>query len=137
MKLFVAIDPGVSTGIAIWDVHEGGFSEISTTSILRAFETLRANKSHIELVIVEDAREVKYKTSRVKAQGAGSVKRDCQIWEEFLRMEGIRSKFVRPSKRITKLDAVMFERITGWKKRTSSHARDAAMILYTSKGILK
>jgi hypothetical protein len=35
-----------------------------------------------------------------------------------------------PAKGATKLDPDFFKALTGWKKRTSEHARDAAMIVF-------
>lgn len=135
-RKLIGIDTGVNTGVSIWNVSEGRFELITSTSILKAFEIIRAHKSYIEMVYVEDARQVKYKTSRYKAQGAGSVKRDCGIWEEFLAMEKIPSTFVRPQKAITKIDAARFKRMTRWEGRTNEHGRDAAMLIYGRKGIL-
>ena len=63
-------------------------------------------------------------------QGVGSVKRDCSIWEEFLKHHGLEYRALRPQRGGTKWDAADFKRITGWAKRTSGHGRDAAVLVF-------
>ena len=62
--------------------------------------------------------------------GAGSIKRDCEIWEEFAALYGIPIQFIPPRKGLTKWDAETFNKMTGWKGRTSNHARDAALLVW-------
>jgi hypothetical protein len=62
--------------------------------------------------------------------GAGSVKRDCAIWEDFCRDLGIDYIPVPPQAGLTKWPADYFNKVTGWKGRTSDHARDAALLVY-------
>lgn len=132
-RILIGIDTGVKTGFAVWCIQEKRFLEISTCSILDAMERVQYYKggiSDLEGLYIEDARKVKYKTSTVKAQGAGSIKRDCQIWEEFVNRYQIKATFLRPNKDLTKFSKDKFAQLTGWKKRTSEHARDAAMLVY-------
>ena len=65
-----------------------------------------------------------------RAQGAGYVKAHCQIWEDFLTDYQIPFEAIAPRRNVTKLSADQFARITGYKGRTSEHARDAAMLVY-------
>lgn len=136
-RVIIGIDPGVKTGVAVYDLLEREFISLDTLSILKAIELVKMYKPVSKVVLVEDARQVQYKTDRVKAQGAGSIKRDCKIWEEFLVSENMESAFLRPSKKITKLDESLFKRLSGWTKRTSNHARDAGMIVLSWKGVNK
>jgi hypothetical protein len=98
--------------------------------ILDAMEMVLDHKENIISVIVEDARFVKFKVKRERAQGAGSVKRDAQIWEDFLEKHSIPYKMVRPNKRITKWEARRFAEYTGWTKKTNDHSRDAGMLSF-------
>lgn len=132
-KKYIGIDAGVNTGVAIWDAKQRAFKSIGTMTILQAMKLILSEIDGLQMVIVEDARQVVYKTSREKAQGAGSVKRDCQIWEEFLTENKIRCIFVRPKKQITKWTKEKFESFTGYNKQTSQHGRDAAMLVYGHK----
>lgn len=84
------------------------------------------------LVRVEDARQAKYGRQKDahRLRGAGSVMRDAKIWEDFLTREKIPFEMIRPRKGFTKWKADTFNRFTGWKGRSTSHGRDAAMLVY-------
>ena len=91
-------------------------------------------------VYFEDARQRKWlpkDTSsseyRGHLMGAGSVKRDSVIWQDALTDWGIPFEMVPPRAGATKWDADTFARITGYKGRTSNHARDAALLVYGRK----
>lgn len=138
----IGIDTGSHTGFAVWD--GSSFTEIDTKSISAAIlETLRYasnfGRENVR-VYIEDARlrtwiprEKSIAEYRGKLMGAGSVKRDAAIWEEFCREEEIPLEKVPPRNNTTKLSAAAFARITGWKARTSEHARDAAMLVFGRK----
>ena len=140
IKVVIGIDSGVNTGFAIWGVSMKAFIGVVCTNILSAMEDIlklkNSDEYEIVSVVVEDARQVKYKTSKYKAQGAGSVKRDCQIWEDFLKRHDINHRFVRPNAKITKLNADVFKRTTGYQGKTNEHGRDAAMLVINTKGII-
>lgn len=137
--IHIGIDTGRHTGFAVWDGTR--FVELDTKSISAAIlETLRyaANFGRENVTVyIEDARlrtwiprEKSLAEFKGRAQGAGSVKRDCSIWEDFCAEEGIRLVKVPPKYNTTKLSAAAFARITGYKGRTSEHARDAAMLVF-------
>lgn len=131
----IGIDSGVNTGIAIWNCSTGQFVDIKTTMIHRAMETVRQYAvSHKIRVIVEDARKATYgrntETDYHKAQGAGSVKRDGKIWEDFLTDLKVPFEMKRPVKSKTKLSKESFQIITKYKGITSNHSRDAALLVY-------
>jgi len=132
-KIIIGIDPGVKTGFAVWLPHLKKFARIETMKIHEAMKTIYQLMDYNELeVYIEDARLRKWfgPRSRQKLQGAGSVKRDCKIWDDFLKDEGIKYHMVHPMQGGTKLDKIQFEKITGWNKRTSEHSRDAAMLVF-------
>jgi hypothetical protein len=140
----VGIDPGVNTGVAIWSAKMFSLQSVETMTIIQAMERVlgawrSAQTQSIELiVIVEDARrrtrfdkadkeEEGYREGS-RREGVGSVKRDSKIWEEFLTHHGIPFEMRMP--RGTKMEPDAFSRLTGWKERTSKHARDAAMVVF-------
>lgn len=140
-RYWIGIDPGTKTGFAVWDSDKRQFVEMDTKSISAALlDALRyaANFGRDNVTIVmEDARkrvwlprEKDISEYRGKLMGAGSVKRDCSIWEEFCREEDIRLVLVPPRKGATKWDADYFKKVTGWDGRTSNHARDAALLVF-------
>lgn len=82
-------------------------------------------------IYIEDARQRKWVTGGCeKLQGVGSVKRDCQRWQEFCEYHGIDFELVAPKNNRTKTTASEFKRITGWQQRTNEHGRDAAMLIF-------
>ncbi|TGK36291.1 hypothetical protein EHO65_18230 [Leptospira andrefontaineae] len=141
-RYYIGIDPGTKTGFAVWNTETRKFEEICTLSIDEAIKKLTDNigkpipglidMRQDLLVLVEDARKRKWfgKNGRGKLQGAGSIKRDCTIWEKFLTKNKIPFEMVHPMAGRTKWNAQDFKKYTGWTKRTSEHARDAALIVF-------
>ena len=127
----VGIDPGTKTGLAV--KYRGKFISIETTRIYNAIKVFQAyaKTGHTVFVRIEDARLRTYfgKTDREKLQGAGSIKRDCAIWEEVLNELQIPFEFVHP-KNAKATTAEMFKKFTGWEGRTSIHAREAASLIW-------
>ena len=140
--LYIGIDPGVNTGFAVWDTTRRQFLRVETLRITEALlAVLSLQEGGGELwLIFEDARQRKWlprETSnseyRGKLMGAGSVKRDCDIWEEFCTAHHIAFSALPPRKGLTKWTPESFARQTGWTGRTSNHARDAAMLVFQRK----
>lgn len=126
--IYIGIDPGTKTGIAVWDSAAKRFHAIFTLTIFDAINYVKEWHHSNSTIIMEDARLRKWfgNSGREKLQGAGSVKRDCAIWEEVFP----NIVKVAPKNNKTKLDQAAFERLTGWKGRTSVHGRDAAMLVF-------
>ena len=134
--IFIGVDTGTHTGVAVWDSDEREFLEIKTMMLHQALQFVITmcqvwNRENV-MVLFEDARQRKWfgYNSDAKMQGAGSVKRDAAIWEEFCTDYEIAFRALPPAKGATKLKPDYFKAITGWKGKTSEHARDAAMIVF-------
>lgn len=134
---FIGIDTGTKTGFAVWDGKR--FLEIETLKLWQALDRVRRMKEQGEdiTVVFEDARQRKWlpreksiSQYRGKMMGAGSVKRDAVIWEEFCVDNGIKFFSTPPAKGLTKWSPQTFSEVTGWKGRTSNHGRDAALLVY-------
>lgn len=132
MKYLVGIDPGTKTGFTVIS-DEDGMVVCTTTTIVKAQQWI--------LKLLERASvEVWFEDSRLRAwfgskgrealQGAGSIKRDCSVWEEFCQEYKIAYRCIAPQHVATKINAKSFRRITGWPHRTSEHARDSAMLVF-------
>ena len=134
--IYIGIDPGTHTGIAVWSHQEQRFFALGTKTMYEATEDVLnlVNKYGRDNIFVrfEDARKRNWfgNAGREQLQGAGSIKRDCSLWEEFLTAKNIPFAAVAPKANRTKMTAEQFERYTGWAKRTSEHARDAAMLVF-------
>jgi len=139
-RYYIGIDPGKNTGFAVWDAEARRLVRVETLEIIPALMAVldyRGGVGDDPVVVFEDARkrtwiprEKNLSEYRGRLMGAGSIKRDCEIWEEFCAREGIRYNAVPPRKGVTKWDADQFKRITGWAGRTSNHARDAALLVF-------
>lgn len=83
-------------------------------------------------VRIEDARKRTWfgNAGREQLQGAGSIKRDCKIWEDFLTDNNIPFELVAPKNNKTKINASVFKKITRWQVQTNEHSRDAAMLVF-------
>ena len=132
-KVLIGVDPGTHTGFAV-KTH-GVYLTIETTTIYEALQRVvnLANDvmpKHEILVRFEDARLRTFfgKSDREKLQGAGSVKRDCAIWEEVLTMYSIPFQRIHP-KYVKATTAEQFKTLTGWPGQTSIHAREAAWLI--------
>lgn len=131
--IILGIDPGVKTGLAMWNKQEKKMTAIYSSGILMVMKAVLSVPPGILIKIrMEDARKRKWfgKTQREVLQGAGSIKRDCQIWEEFFLLHELPYELVPPKNNKTKLDAKLFSNMTGWKSRTNEHERDAGMLVY-------
>ena len=130
--LLIGIDAGVNTGFATWD---GESLTLDTLTITRAMAKVMVLKEATDCnihVFVEDARKRHWfgNAGRERLMGAGSVMRDCSIWEDFLTEQGIQFTLVPPKYNMTKLDADRFRAMTHYKGKTNEHNRDAAMLVF-------
>jgi len=138
----IGIDPGTHTGVAVWDSREGKFLSLETLPIHRALEKVKEMSHpfwhmdrlyHDDIqVVFEDARQRTWfgkGDTYAKLQGAGSVKRDCSIWEDFCKDYGIPFQAKPPVKGATKVSAEYFKMVSHYTGRTSEHSRDAAMLV--------
>lgn len=135
--LIVGIDPGVQTGMARWDTRAARFTSVETLPIHRALAAVLEPRP--ALVVFEDARMRTWfgKMDREHAkyggavrEGAGSIKRDCGIWDAFLTETGLPFLPRKPKSGQTKWNPEHFSRVTGWAPRTSEHARDAGVLVF-------
>lgn len=94
------------------------------------------NHTNHVFIRVEDARLRKWipyqkneKAEAGRREGAGSVKRDAKIWEDFLTDIGADFEMVAPKNNKTKVTAAFFKKLTGYQGKTNEHERDAAMLV--------
>lgn len=138
--IWIGIDTGVHTGLAIWDSQGRRFLSIELLKIHRAMDVVealaKANPGAVR-ARVEDARQRKWipnmgsiRNEIGRAKGAGSVERDCSIWEDFLADINVPCEMVAPKNNVTKLRQEAFSNLTGWTQRTNEHERDAAMLVF-------
>lgn len=134
-KYFIGIDCGVQTGICIWSKWDKRIRQLATIKIHKAMETVKywhsTNPGQVK-VRVEDARKRKWfgDAGRAQLQGAGSIKRDAKIWEDFLTDLGVDYEMVAPKNNTTKLTTEKFKLITKYNGASTEHSRDSAMLVF-------
>lgn len=135
-RYYIGIDTGTNTGFAVWSKELKELTRVETLPIHKAIEQIRCIveiKENLPVLIrVEDARKRKWfgNSGREQLQGAGSIKRDAKIWEDFLTDLGVDFELVAPKNNKTKVNAATFKNITGWTGKTTEHSRDAGMLVY-------
>lgn len=132
--IWIGIDTGTHTGLAVWDDTKQQLVSLETLSIHRAMARVLTLSAEDVMVVFEDARQRtwfgKDKNTYAKLQGAGSIKRDCSIWEDFLTDYEIPFRAVPPHKGSTKWSEEYFKMVTGWTGKSSNHSRDAAVLVF-------
>lgn len=137
--LYIGIDAGVHTGIAVWNRTDRRLQMVETMTITKAIDFVKETVLQGKLlgtcevvVYLEDAKERTWfgDAGVAQLQGAGSIKRDCSIWRTFCEELGIVCVKVAPKNNYTKLTATQFRTLTNWAGRTSEHSRDAAMLVF-------
>jgi hypothetical protein len=126
---YIGIDAGVNTGFAVYNARIKKLISVQSLLIHEAMNAILCLNSNTK-IFVEDARKWNGGGNANKAQGAGSVKRDCKIWEDFLNSLKIDFEMIRPNKAMTKWDAKTFKAATNYTGTTNQHGRDAAMLVY-------
>lgn len=134
-EAFVGIDTGTHTGVAIWLRKSKKIAVVDTMRIHQAMGMVKALGvvyGQQLLIRFEDARLRTWFGTKDAAQlqGAGSIKRDAAIWEDFLKDAKIDYEAVAPKNNKTKLSASLFQQMTGWTESTDEHGRDAAMLVF-------
>lgn len=135
-RYYIGIDTGVNTGVAIWDAFKKEFTAVGSMAIHKALNVVGVSKLQLDdkvFIRVEDARKRKWfagKKSQGAIMGAGSIKRDAKIWEDFLTDLKFNFEMVAPKDNTTKLKDEAFKKITKWQHATNEHGRDAAMLVF-------
>lgn len=136
-RIVIGIDPGTHTGIAHWDTWAQRYESIESMPIHRAMDAVRTLHlaGQLRAVVFEDARLRKWlgAKGREALQGAGSIKRDCKIWTDFLADIGVPFRHIKPLPGVTKWPADKFAKLTGWAGRTNEHGRDAALLVWGAR----
>lgn len=141
--IHIGLDPGQSTGVAIWDSSKKEFLTIRTCDFWDAISVLMdAKDRHIDLMVTLENPDANKPVFRGKfaahvdnnrkmdkiAQNIGSNKRDGQLLAEFCANAEIPVVLVTPTK--GKYTRETFEKLTKYTKPTSQHGRDAAMLVW-------
>ncbi len=141
-SLWIGLDPGKSTGVAIWDAHRERFARLGSKPFWDAVAVLDAlaqfDPTPVVGVVVEDSRGLplyqrhRHLPREARDRAARSVGQiDVQIDLLVQRCEALQLPvvLVEPSRR-EKPDAETFRRLTGYEGRTNPHSRDAGLLVF-------
>ncbi len=139
-KYIIGIDPGVTPGWALYDTQKEKLLECETLSgigqlfarIILFTAVLGEDSEYDDYAfIVEDARKIYHPPDgkEGRKQGAFWIKTLCSEIGKYLE-ERNANYVMRPPSKMKKMNSKLFNIYTGWEKRTSSHARDAALMCW-------
>ncbi|MBA1446503.1 MAG: hypothetical protein M3H12_19980 [Chromatiales bacterium] len=133
----IGIDPGKSTGFAVYSIAENQLSELQTVTFWDAYNQVvtRFKPEQLTRVVIEvpNSKHVWHKAASslraLQRQGAdvGGVVREAELLADGLERAGYPVTRAQPRK---KLGAEVFKNHTGWRDRSNQHCRDAAMLCW-------
>lgn len=144
-RIYMGIDPGVNTGIAVWNSSKGRFDALKTLTFWEAIDELQqwANLAHEFMpkkIIVEDPNMISttfvrpgvFGRSHAKiSQNVGAVKRDAQLIIEKCKALGFEVVCIAPgANKYINLTAKQFQTMTGCNLQSSQHSRDAGAYVW-------
>lgn len=157
-KYYIGIDPGIKTGIALWNAKTREFEVIMTTDILAAMTFVRCLNASVDVTVVfSDCRWARDKETHFACfvnnsteedkssthffvdvewedeNSLDSAKQECDIWESFLKVEKIKYDATALIYFGEILNATEFKKLVGWNKQTTQHDRNAAMLVFNKK----
>ena len=145
-QYFIGIDPGMETGLAIWNSTLQKFRSIQSVNFWQAIWILeewdtRLKVEEIELtLVIEDPNLTTHVWDRYGAlgrsatkiaQNVGACKREASLILAWCEIKGIKTIAVNPSdRRDTKMKAEAFRNLTKCNIQTNEHGRDAALLVF-------
>ncbi len=140
INYLVGIDPGTFTGMAIWDIKNKKLIGVRTVMIHIAIEIISKIPNHEIKVYCENPntfipfKNVSQKEINSRKQGAGSIKRDFAIWQDYCEDKGIEFVATKLQGGLKKLSHEYFLKLTGYKMpkliNKNQHGYDAAMLVF-------
>lgn len=126
MSVAIGIDPGKKTGFAV--AENGKLVELETLNFWKAYLRVKAliELSKVSLVVIEVPGTKKNWHGPKAAHDVGRVCREAELLAEGIELLGVNVIRQHPT---GKVNQEYFARVTGWKKRTNEHVRDAGMLV--------
>ena len=129
-QFHIGIDPGNSTGFAVYDRIEKKFLVVETLDFWMAYSKAQAYSVKDTRIIVEvsktKANWQKDKSTTTSVNIGGVIKESKLLAEGFRRL----GFYVETPHPRGKVDASYFKRVTGYQGRTNEHMRDAGLLCF-------
>lgn len=144
-NIWIGIDPGENTGVAVWNSTDKVFEQLRTLSFWESifflidYKRLKDNNDIALNIVIEDVTQNKptferganAKANTRISQNVGMNKNDCKRMIEFCEMQDLSILRIRPNKNSnTKLNQQSFENLTKCIIKGSQHSRDAGMLIF-------
>lgn len=134
MSIVLGIDPGVSTGIAVF--QDGALWKLETIAPHQIAGYLAAARP--ARVVFEDSRLTSHVFSTVKSRPAalkmarniGEIDAWCRVITAVCAELHIPAHGISPAGKGAKLNAAQFAAATGWTAKSNQHERDACMVAW-------
>ena len=137
-RYIIGIDPGKKTGLAIWDTYREKYDAVKTLDFWGVHDLLKlAYPPALCVLVIEDPKQNKAtffhretgakKREKISRNVGANMEHATLLIERFESL-GYDVRAIKPTKR--KWSADTFKRETGYDKRTSEHARDAARLAW-------
>lgn len=140
MTVVLGIDPGSSTGLAIF--RDGKLAELRTVEPACIEAQIVAIKP--SRVVFEDSRLQSHTWATAKAmsraaavkiaRNVGQIDAWCSLVTAICAKHSIPAHGISPKAKGSKTTAEQFERLTGWTMASNQHVRDAAMCAWAYRG---
>ena len=139
MKTILGIDPGASTGVAVFQA--GALWKLETIAPHEIADYI--TKAKPARVIFEDSRLTSFMFTTVKSRPAalkmarniGEIDAWCKLIVSVCADIGIPAHGISPKAKGKKLDAAEFTNVTGSTLRSNQHERDAAMCAWAYRRV--
>lgn len=131
MKI-IGIDPGIKTGVAVYDKTLGRLVDVFITDFWGAYEYTKDNQHDIliQKVIIE-VPQTKFNWHKSQhsttSANVGGIYREANLLADGIEKLGIKVIRQHPQGKTTH-DQI--KRLTGWNKPTNEHTRDAIMLCW-------
>lgn len=141
--IYIGIDAGRKTGVALWDAARQKFNRVSTLDfwgLINLLDQYREIGTDFFRVVIENpnlnkptfARKGETRQMGMKrSQDVGRNKEQSFLIMEYCKNHKIPFTDIRPTQ--TKWSSETFKRLTGYTGRTNEHTRDAARLVWKLK----
>lgn len=134
MTIIIGIDPGASTGVAVF--QDGELWKLETIAPHQISGYLVAGRP--SRVVFEDSRLTSFMFTTVKSRAAalkmarnvGEIDAWCRLIVAVCADLGITAHGISPQGKGKKLNAAQFAAATGWTGKSNQHERDGAMVAW-------
>jgi len=133
VSICIGIDPGKTTGLAIYDRESKSLIELASTNFWDCYGYILTTYPAIDEV---HSIVIEVPTTKANWHGAhaahdvGRVCRESELLADGLEKARYTVLRQHPTGKGKQLDKFIFKRITGWPKVTNEHTRDAAMLVW-------